>query len=148
MPHRKMSNEEQRVQHETVSNIDNKVTGIDDKASVIDMKVSDLLKIGKIVIPLLVTLIGAVFYIGYKAIDINDWNKSLVKQDQLLRYQIRQLRQDSIQNAKLDTLDKNKIAFKDLKAQASNRKRASRNDLKGVTARKDEYGNIIYTGVY
>lgn len=119
-----------------------------DKIVSIDMKVSDLLKVGKILVPILLGLIGVVVWIGTKAISLNEWNKSLVKQEQFSKYQMWQVKQDSIQNAKIDTLNKNKIGYKDLKVQALNTKRVIKRDLKGVTARKDEYGNITYTPIF
>lgn len=129
-----MSNEEQRVQHETIS--------------AIDMKVSDIVKIIKIWVPILAvicTVIGGFITLivtGY------EFEKSLVKKPQFEKAMVMLVRQDSSLNAKIDTVNKNKIGFKDLTIQATNRKGANRSGLKGVTATKDEYGNITYTPIY
>jgi hypothetical protein len=82
--------EEQRVQHETISSI--------------DMKVSDIVKIGKILIPIFLSLVGIIIWIGYKAISINDWNNSLVKKPQYTQDKIRQAKVDSTQTADIDTI--------------------------------------------
>jgi hypothetical protein len=92
---------QQKQQHETISAIDSKVTGIDDKVT--DF-IKMVIKAGKILVPAFLGLVGGVVWIGYKAISINDWNNSLVKKPQYTQDKIRQAKVDSIQTADIDTI--------------------------------------------
>jgi hypothetical protein len=100
MPRYKMSAEEQRVQHETISAIDSKVSGIDDKVTEFT---KTAVKVGKIWIPVfgaVCTAIGALITLtitGYK------WEDSLIKKPQFEHVVSALMRQDSILHAKIDT---------------------------------------------
>lgn len=107
-----MSAEEQRVQHETITAIDSKVSGIDDKVTEFT---KTAIKVGKIWIPLfgaVCTGIGALITLtitGYK------WQDSLVKKPQFEHAVSALMRQDSILKADLDTVKKNKVNYTDIK---------------------------------
>ena len=85
---------------------------------------------------------------GYK------WEGSLVKQDQFSRHEQREIKRDSLMvatfSAKIDTLDKNKVNYTDIKTSVVNnaKKPLRKTGIKEITQRTDEYGNRIYTPVY
>ena len=92
MPYRKMSNEDQRVQHETIKGIDTNVTD----AVVIVKKIWSLW-------PVLCAICTVVGIIIGSTITVYLWNQSLVKQAQFSRHEQREYQRDSMMLAKIDT---------------------------------------------
>ena len=86
MPHRKMSREEH---DETIASIS---TGV-----------AYVIKLGKIIIPILVAIVGAIIWIGLKAVSLNEWQQSLVKRPEFNKERFERRAVDSTLNAKIDT---------------------------------------------
>lgn len=78
----------------------------DETVVAISTGVAYIIKMGKIVVPIIGVLCGGVIWIGVKAIAINDWNKSLVKQPQFQAFKNEVTKADSIANFRIDTTNK------------------------------------------
>jgi len=111
MTYRKMSNAEQRVQHETITAIDSKVTGIDDKFT--EFK-GFVYKLGKIWLPIFGVVFAGIGSIITLTITGYKWQDNLVKKPQFEHAISALMRQDSILRADLDTVKKNKVNYTDI----------------------------------
>lgn len=100
----------------------------DETVVAISTGVAYIIKMGKIIVPVLSVLVCTVIWIGYKAISINEWNNSLIKRPEFNKEIATRAKGDSTLNAKIDTISKS-ITYGN------------------YTQHKDKYGNITYKNV-
>lgn len=78
----------------------------DETIIAISRGVAYIIKWSKIILPIIGVIFAGVIWIGYKAISINDWNNSLVKQPQFQAFKAATLKNDSVLHVRIDTTNK------------------------------------------
>lgn len=78
----------------------------DETVVAISTGVAYIIKMGKIIVPIIGLLCGGVIWIGVKAIAIHEWNNSLVKQPQFQAFKAQVIKDDSVIHVRIDTTNK------------------------------------------